>query len=347
MGLVPGRGSGRSSPLLRRLNRVCAHVVRTADATEPVNDTVGGDSALSELDSPVDLATEQVAQYKRSGFLVLPGFINSASVRCLVQTLDTITKGSTLGEHDRRVLEMEPEQSDSGRLVRRIYEPCGRYQTFRNFAESPMLLSAVSQLLGSRDLVYHYSKVNMKPPRVDTTVDWHQDLSYYPLTNRSSVAVLLYLDDADERNGALRVIARDQSLLDGMLSHNSPDGFFQGRIPSLGTPDGADSPSDQIVLEAPAGSCIFLGGLTPHASAANHSERYRRTLIISYRTADNFPLYLSGERYTTEKSVRLVSGKESLIARMEAGVPSIPVPRYRHSAESIFEIQGRSRRGEA
>ena len=27
----------------------------------------------------------------------------------------------------------------------------------------------------------------------------------------------------------------------------------------------------------------------------NRSDRYRRTLIISYRTADNFPLYLSGE----------------------------------------------------
>ncbi len=305
------------------------------------------DVAMAEFDSPADLAAEQVAQYKRSGFLLITGFVDDSSVRCLTQTLDELAKCSTLGTHDRRVLEMEPEQPDSGRLVRRIYEPCSRYSPYQRFAESPLLLSAVSQLLGSRDLVYHYSKINMKPPHVDTVVDWHQDLSYYPLTNRSSVAVLLYLDDAAEENGALRVLARDQSLADGMLDHNSPDGFFQGRIPSLGTPDGVDSPKDQVVLEAPAGSCIFLGGLTPHASAANHSECYRRTLIISYRTADNFPLYLSGERYTTEKNVRLVAGNESLSARMEAGIPSIPVPRYRHSAESIFEIQGRSRRGEA
>ena len=124
-------------------------------------------------------------------------------------------------------------------------------------------------------------------------------------------------------------------------------GYFQGRIPTLGTPDGADSPSNQIVLEAPAGSAIFLGGLTPHASAPNRSERQRRTLIISYRTADNFPLYLGDQygRYTTEKHVRLVSGQESLGARMEAG--TLAVPRYRHDAESIFEIQGRSRRGDA
>ena len=76
----------------------------------------------------------------------------------------------------------------------------------------------------------------MKPPQVETIVDWHQDLSYYPLTNRDSVAVLLYLDDADEENGALRVVPREQSRADAMLDHASEDGFFQGRIPTFVRP---------------------------------------------------------------------------------------------------------------
>ena len=76
----------------------------------------------------------------------------------------------------------------------------------------------------------------MKPPQVETIVDWHQDLSYYPLTNRDSVAVLLYLDDADEENGALRVVPREQSRADAMLDHASEDGFFQGRIPTYVRP---------------------------------------------------------------------------------------------------------------
>ena len=76
----------------------------------------------------------------------------------------------------------------------------------------------------------------MKPPQVETIVDWHQDLSYYPLTNRDSVAVLLYLDDADEENGALRVVPREQSRPDAMLDHASEDGFFQGRIPAYVRP---------------------------------------------------------------------------------------------------------------
>ena len=33
----------------------------------------------------------------------------------------------------------------------------------------------------------------------------HQDLSYYPLTNTDSLAVLFYLDDTSEENGALQL----------------------------------------------------------------------------------------------------------------------------------------------
>ena len=63
--------------------------------------------------------------------------------------------------------------------MRRVYEPCTRYAPYRAFAESPLLLGAVAQLLGSDDLMYHYSKVNMKPPQVDTVVDW-QCAALYP-----------------------------------------------------------------------------------------------------------------------------------------------------------------------
>ena len=54
--------------------------------------------------------------------------------------------------------------------------------------------------------MFHYSKINMKPPSIGSVVEWHQDLSYYPLTNSSSLAVLIYLDDADVEE---RVLAGD------------------------------------------------------------------------------------------------------------------------------------------
>ena len=46
----------------------------------------------------------------------------------------------------------------------------------------------------------------MKPPEIGSAVEWHQDLSYYPLTNRDSLAVLFHLDDADAENGCLQIL---------------------------------------------------------------------------------------------------------------------------------------------
>ena len=56
----------------------------------------------------------------------------------------------------------------------------------------------------------------MKPPAIGSIVEWHQDLSYYPLTNGDSLAVLIYLDDTTIDNGCLQVIpgVHEQPLMD-------------------------------------------------------------------------------------------------------------------------------------
>ena len=197
----------------------------------------------------------------------------------LLADMEAICAGNTLARHDKSRLEMEPDQGPDGALVRRIYEPCTHYPRFRAFSESATLLDCVEQLLGP-DLVFHYSKINMKPPAIGSVVEWHQDLSYYPLTNPDSVSILFYLDDADEENGCLQVIpgAHLRPLLD-----HTRDGYFQGRV---------TEPVDEsraVLLEGKAGSVIFMDAMLPHASVTNRSRRPRRTLILSYRAADAFP----------------------------------------------------------
>ena len=75
--------------------------------------------------------------------------------------------------------------------------------------------------------MFHYSKINMKPPAIGSVVEWHQDLSYYPLTHPGSVSILFYLDDADTGNGCLQVIpgAHRRPLLD-----HTRNGIFQGCV---------------------------------------------------------------------------------------------------------------------
>jgi phytanoyl-CoA hydroxylase len=280
------------------------------------------------------LTTEQIAQYHEEGFALLHEFLNRSAVDAILADIEALTSAATVAHHDSSRLEMEPNQSPEGRKVRRIYEPCTYYPRFRALSESKDLLDAVEELIGP-NLVFHLSKVNMKPAALGSVVDWHQDLTYYPLTNDDSVTVLFYLEDADATNGCLQVIPHAYQRV---MDHTSK-GFFQGRVTE------AVDTSKAVFLEAKAGSAIFMHCLTPHSSAPNLSPKSRTTLIMSYHAADAFPIHLNARTEAQEAHARLVRGQELTVARF--GMSSFPIPRFPSNTKSLYELQEMSRKGQA
>jgi phytanoyl-CoA hydroxylase len=270
-------------------------------------------------------------EYSQNGYTLYPGLLESGRVEELLGEIDRICGENTLAAHDKSRLEMEPDQPPAGKLVRRIYQPCTYYAPFRELSESQELLAAVEEAIGP-DIVFHYSKINMKPPSIGSVVEWHQDLAYYPLTNTDSLAVLFYLDDSDRGNGCLQVIPRRHR--DGIMNHTS-GGFFAGRITE---PVPA---SDAISIEGQAGTAIFLHGMTPHASAPNSSPRPRRTLILGYRAADAYPVYYGETTVRSERHVRLVRGERCSRARFSSH--DIPIPNYQDTPKSLYDLQERFR----
>ncbi|MBI4551726.1 MAG: phytanoyl-CoA dioxygenase family protein [Candidatus Latescibacteria bacterium] len=281
------------------------------------------------------LSPQHVEHYHREGYVVYPGFLSRDELATFHAEMERVAAGSTLAHHDKTRLEMEPKQAPDGTLVRRLYEPCTHYELFREFSESDKLLDCVEQLLGP-DLLFHYSKINMKPAGIGSPVEWHQDLSYYPLTNRDSVSILFYLDDATVQNGCLQVIPRRH---DGPLLSHSTDGFFQGKVTE--PVDGTQA----VPLEGKAGAVIFMSCMTPHASITNTSTHPRRTLILSYRAADACPIYCGEMTHLTEQNVRLVRGQRALVARFT--MTDFPIPRYEKRIASLYELQEQSRSASA
>jgi len=278
------------------------------------------------------LSPQQIAQYHEQGFLLLPEFLSRSAVDAILADIADLTATATVAHHDAARLEMEPHQGPEGKKVRRLYEPCTYYPGFRALSESSDLLDVVEDLIGP-DLIFHLSKVNMKPATLGSVVDWHQDLTYYPLTNTASVTVLFYLEDADASNGCLQVIPRAQHKV---LDHTSK-GLFQGRVTE------AVDASQAVFLEAKAGSAIFMHCLTPHSSAPNLSPKSRTTLILSYHAADAFPIHLHTRTEAQEVHARLVRGQEASMARF--GLTSFPMPRFPRDTKSLYELQELSRQG--
>ena len=112
--------------------------------------------------------------------------------------------------------------------------------------------------------------------------------------------MLFYLDYADGVNGCLQVIPSVHCSSN--LNHHSA-GFFRGQITESVGATGA------VANEASAGTTILLHGMTPLASAPNQSLPARRTLVLSYRAADPYPLYLGETTLHAEAHVRLMRGK--------------------------------------
>ena len=275
------------------------------------------------------LTNIQVEQYRMQGFSVAHNFFSDEESGRLLDAIDSICAGSTFSHYDASRLEMEPNQPSDGTKVRRIYDPCSHYDAFRDLAEGHKLVECMVQLLGP-DVVFFSSKINVKPAEIGSVVEWHQDMAYGPLTNRSVVAVLIYLDDADLSNGCLQAVPGEHRMLDHSLN-----GFFQGRITE------EFDTSKAIPIEGKRGTTIFFSGLVPHASSVNSSSRPRRTLILGYRAADAFPIHLGGMTAKADQFVRMVHGKPSPIARFD--MERVFIPSYPAETKSLYDLQERSR----
>lgn len=123
-------------------------------------------------------------------------------------------------------------------------------------------------------------KLNLKRPREGSPFPWHQDYPYWyvrtPRQAHEIATAMLFLDDADAGNGALRVLPG---------SHRAP--FPRDRSePTQFLADASriDERAEEIV-PARAGSILFFGAWLVHRSAPNHSDRERRAMLLSFQPA--------------------------------------------------------------
>ena len=272
------------------------------------------------------LDLDEVEDYRREGCLVVESALGTGDLQQLEGAIREVTEAALASPDRAEVIEWEPESSGDAARMRRIRDPYDRHPAFRAVAHDARIVDRVESLIGP-DIEFHHSKLNMKPAGVGSPVDWHQDLAYYPHTNDSVLAVLIYIDGASESNGCIQVLPR---MHRSYLEHTHPNGEFAGRV--VEPTDAEPRP-----LPAPAGSAIFLHGLTPHSSLPNRSSEDRRTLILAYRAGDAYPVFY-GLRTTLDEA-RPVSVRGCRARRARFGGPAPIVPEINDLTVSLYDIQ--------
>ncbi|HEY7153208.1 MAG TPA: phytanoyl-CoA dioxygenase family protein [Gemmataceae bacterium] len=140
----------------------------------------------------------------------------------------------------------------------------------RRLALDERLLAALAALYGEEACLFK-DKLIFKPPGLKG-YGLHQDWIAWPGFPRSFLTVLVPLDRADADNGCTEVFPGYHK--NGTLSPE--DGDYHELSPDL------IDESRGVNLELDPGDVAIFGGFTPHRSAPNRSDRWRRQLYLSY-----------------------------------------------------------------
>ena len=220
------------------------------------------------------LTTEQLGQYQRDGYLVVPDLLTETEVSTFLTYKD------------------QPHPAGWGGLRCHITDP-----HYRHLAHHPRVTAIVGQLVDGPLRIVQTMALD-KAPKIGKGIALHQDTHYLPNDPNTLTACWIALTDTDGDNGGLCVVpGSHQSGLLG--THRSQDSqehdSFEAEYPMRDRAgrewnekmyrfeiDGLD-PNQIVRLSVPRGAGVFFTGLTIHGSFGNHSPtRPRRAFATHY-----------------------------------------------------------------
>jgi ectoine hydroxylase-related dioxygenase (phytanoyl-CoA dioxygenase family) len=221
------------------------------------------------LDTEYTLSDEQIASYRRDGFVLLREVASAdevAAFRPLIQ---------------RAVSDKFNEKDDQG-AVRKYGKYFGqvtnvwlRDEALKAYVFARRFAGIAAALMGVRGVRLYHDQALFKPSGGPAT-PWHQDQFYWPLDTMHTITMWMPLVDAPRESGTMSFAAGSHlkgSLLDISISSESHE-QFQRLI---------DSQSLPVVDHAlRAGDATFHSGWTVHSAHANDSPWMREVMTVIY-----------------------------------------------------------------
>ncbi len=211
--------------------------------------------------------TERHAQFRRQGYVTLPGALDADELATLRRVCDTL-------------LDEPVDDGGSGRHKIGLGED-RRFMAHRH-EEFPELESLIlgermaaltSELLGQDALLFNEQFV-VKGADSGASFAWHQDGAYVGYDHAPYLTVWMALDDTTEENGCVYVLPRNLDARPDLDPHTWLDDTRE-----LNGYEGSES---GIPAVCPAGSIVAFSSVTLHRSGANTTDRRRRAYICQY-----------------------------------------------------------------
>ncbi len=143
------------------------------------------------------------------------------------------------------------------------------------------------EVLQTKDVVYHFSNITRKPPRIGPNMSWHRDYpNQYlcPTNSRHCFRLLIPLEAMDLENGCTLALSGSHRVTDEVVT-------FEEKRKDFAT-------EDAVPLIAKAGDAYAIDSKVVHGGTENRSDRNRNLLVIQFGVRTSEFLYWAEERFT-------------------------------------------------
>jgi ectoine hydroxylase-related dioxygenase (phytanoyl-CoA dioxygenase family) len=234
--------------------------------------------AAAALDSPYSLTSEQIAQFRRDGFIRLKEVLSPEEIahyRAIIR--DEVLAFQNRSATAQLPIEQRTTYDQAFLQVMNVWTRCAKILPL---VFSRRLARLATELLGSRGVRLYHDQALFKEPGGGHT-PWHVDQVYWPLDNERSVTIWIPLVPISRDMGPLAFAAGSHRILahrDLKISDESErlidENMKLNRLP-------------QIEEAFDLGEVSFHYGYTFHRAGANRSDRMREVMTVIYIDSDS------------------------------------------------------------
>ena len=232
----------------------------------------------------MELTAEQVDRFWRDGYLVGPVVLEAGDVASLRAAVERVHGGDLEGDGEYPLFGKVLGDRDAG-AARTVMYGWRVNDAIRALVCGPRLGALAAALLRAPRVRLWQDQVISKPPaaadRTDGTIGFHQDYAYWQdVSTDAMVTANIALQDTDDRNGALHVLAGSHRI--GIVEWAGS--FFDTDLDEVRARLPADRRAtlQEVTLPLQAGQVSFHHSLTVHGSGPNRSDQPRMTIAPAY-----------------------------------------------------------------
>jgi ectoine hydroxylase-related dioxygenase (phytanoyl-CoA dioxygenase family) len=263
------------------------------------------------------VSAELVEQFRRDGFVVVPGLLSTDELRRFGSAVDEAV--ARRSNHDTRTLAEKSRYEQSFIQCQNLWEdsPGVRALTFH-----PLIAGTAARLLGVDAVrIWHDQALYKEAGGRET--DPHQDQPYWPIVETNTITAWIPFDRSTLANGAMGYLPGSHRLglraFVNIFTGTGEDPLAREELEGI----------EPAWVEVPAGSVAYHHGLTFHLARPNTTGTIRRVHTAIYfadgstRGEGRFP-HPSVERAGIEMGAVIASDVTPIAWPLPDGVPPGP-----------------------